>query len=461
MDYEYIKNEFIKLKREELEYIDSVVIISSNKILTEYEKICIYRKLKRYEDELNNIINNLSNKIYDDCKNKEIRRKDLKDMFIEFNLDNNFLSLLKFNNDTDKKYLLEKLGIDYDALRYRISFYDLIHFREYRMINLDLILNNQKLIENSIYIFVGYYDSSEDCYGPLFGNIDDYIYGLYENICSEYGYKKEVSKNMMDKFEKDNIIIYSKRYVNSNEVRKIFKEELLNINNNTIYDCVVNIQRRVDELNYARSPEYKEKMLLEKINKLYMKIKGECIDNELLYSGKFLDIIKETYRLPNNNIVVKEKVIKNKGKNSVIVIAITKNKEYIITIQNRIKDKIIVEFPSGYIEDNEDVLDGAKRELLEETGYISDDLFIIDEVYSSLGIDNSLSYIVIANNCIKNRDINVSDSEFITYDLFSKEELEYLINNNIMNGCMNKLAYYNLVQKCKKINDVNMKIKNK
>ena len=44
---------------------------------------------------------------------------------------------------------------------------------------------------------------------------------------------------------------------------------------------------------------------------------------------------------------------------------------------------------------------------------------------------------------------------------FSKEELEYLINNNIMNGCMNKLAYYNLVQKCKKINDVNMKIKNK
>ena len=29
--------------------------------------------------------------------------------------------------------------------------------------------------------------------------------------------------------------------------------------------------------------------------------------------------------------------------------------------------------------------------------------------------------------------------------LFSEEELDYLINKNIMNGAMNKLAYYNLV----------------
>ena len=57
-------------------------------------------------------------------------------------------------------------------------------------------------------------------------------------------------------------------------------------------------------------------------------------------------------------------------KNSVIVIAITQNKEYIITIQNRINNKLIVEFPSGYIENNENPINAAKRELYEETGAI-------------------------------------------------------------------------------------------
>ena len=109
------------------------------------------------------------------------------------------------------------------------------------------------------------------------------------------------------------------------------------------------------------------------------------------------------------------------------------------------KDKIIAEFPSGYIEDNEDILIAAKRELMEETGYTSNDLFIVDEAYTSVGIDNSISYIVVANNCIKSKDVNHDGTEFLTYDLFSKEELEYLINNNIMNGAMNKLAYYNLI----------------
>ena len=42
MNYEEVKNEFIKLKKEELAYIDQISKISKNKILSEYEKIEIY-----------------------------------------------------------------------------------------------------------------------------------------------------------------------------------------------------------------------------------------------------------------------------------------------------------------------------------------------------------------------------------------------------------------------------------
>ena len=51
MNYELVKKEFIKLKKEEFNYINHVSEISS-KTLTEEEKLEIHRTLKDYENKL-------------------------------------------------------------------------------------------------------------------------------------------------------------------------------------------------------------------------------------------------------------------------------------------------------------------------------------------------------------------------------------------------------------------------
>lgn len=441
MDYELIKSEFIKLKREELEYIDNIAKMSSNKILSESEKLEIYRALNNYQVKISEILKELRWKL--------AKEENLKELIIEFDLPKNYLSSINFLNDQDKKFILEELGIDVETLKFRLTYSTLRH--KYKGINPEVILNNQKLIENPIYIFCGYYDLREDYCRPYSEEHDNFLYGLYENINSRYQIE-EIPKKDMNKFEKDKIIIYSKRYVNSFEIREIFTEELLNTNNKTLDDCIIQTKNRIEELNYMRTPECKEKLLLDKINELYKKIKGEVIKEEILYSGNFIKLLRETYKLPNKNTMEKEKVIKNNGKNSVIIIAITQNKEYIITFQNRIKDKIIAEFPSGYIENGEDPISAAKRELKEETGYVTSNLFVVDEAYTCPGIDNSVTYIVIANNCIKTNEEKISDTELINYGLFSEQELDYLIYKNIMNGAMNKLAYYNLMNNTESFN---------
>ena len=113
------------------------------------------------------------------------------------------------------------------------------------------------------------------------------------------------------------------------------------------------------------------------------------------------------------------------------------------------------------MEINEDALEAAKRELEEETGYTSNDLFVVDGTYTSPGIDNSITYIVIANNCEKKCEPTNNGSELVNYGLFLEKELEYMANTNIIYGAMNKLAYYNLINNVETCNigNINSKIK--
>lgn len=457
MNYELIKIEFIKLKKEELEYIDNIANISIHKTLSDYEKLEIYRTLKNYEIRLNEAIKKIENYV---CENIPLTEENANKAIIEFDINKNYLSKANFNYKKQKEFILNDLGIDIESFKFKLTPLKIYRRLEYFGIDTDTILNNQKLIQNPIYVFCGYYNSSLECCGPCFGNEEDYLYGIYKPICSKYSdyrNREEIKKNKMSNFEKDKIIIHSKEYVNYFDIKEIFEEELLNIKNKTLNDCILETENRIEKLNYIRSPEYKEKIILDRINKLYLKVKGNLIQKEILYSGNFLDILSETYKLPNEKTVKKEKVIKNSGKNSVIVIAINQDKEYIITFQNRINDKIIAEFPAGYIENNETPIEAAKRELQEETGYVTNDLFMVDWAYTSPGIDNSITYIVIANNCIKTDKKNTNGTELINYGLFKETELEYLINKNIMNGAMNKLAYYNLINNVDDCNTINLK----
>lgn len=182
-----------------------------------------------------------------------------------------------------------------------------------------------------------------------------------------------------------------------------------------------------------------------KVNYLYDSVKAEHIDTRELYHGHFIDLIEEQYLLPNNKIIKRERIIKNKHKEAVIVIAITGDNKYILVAQNRINNKVSLEFPSGYIEDGETYIEGASRELLEETGYVSDSIHHLDSYYSQLGIDSSITHVVVANNCIKQHNQNLSPHEYINYMEFTFEELSELINENIINSVGNKLAFYELL----------------
>ena len=430
MDIEKLKKEFIKLKSEELEYLDNIAKLGYQKTFSQEEKLNIYRKLKFYENENARFYKLLSDILY------ESKEKNMDKVFIEIKLKDDFFNKVSDIFNRHRYLILRRYNINLETNSYILTIKDIIdeRYTKYRYEDFDYLFNNQELFEKPIYIFTYYDDHSDEYF--LF----DFTTGIYSDFV--YGDRKEISVKEMENFEKGKIIMRVTSCVDELEVRTIFREELLNENNKTLEDCANSTIIRVNKLNYLRSPEYKEKMLLEKITNLYEKVKGKLTKEEILYSGDFINLIKEIYSLPNNKTITREKIVKNGGKDSVIIVATDSNGNYILTFQTRINDKIIAEFPSGYIENGEDVIETAKRELKEETGYVSDNVTLLDESYYSVGIDNSVCCIVRMKNCVK--AFNVNPNENLTYGIFTEEELKYLLNNNIMCGSLNKLAYYSL-----------------
>ena len=436
MNIEEVKEEFIKLKKEELAFLDNIAKLGYQKTFSQEEKLNIYRKLKFYENENGRFYKLLSDILY------ESKEKNMGKVFIEIKLKDDFFNKVSDIFNRHRYLILRRYNINLENNSYILTVKDIINgnYTKYRYSDFDYLFNKQELFEKPIYIFLYYDDHSDECLLPSDWNLFDYSTGIYIDFV--YGDKKEISIKKMENFEKGKIIMRVTPRVDELEVRTIFREELLNENNKTLEDCANSTMIRVNELNYLRSSEYKEKMLLEKITNIYEKVKGKLTKEEILYSGDFINLIKEVYSLPNNKTIIREKIVKNGGKDSVIIVATDSNENYILTFQTRINDKIIAEFPSGYIENGEDVIEAAKRELKEETGYVSDNVTILDNSYYSVGIDNSICYVVRIKNSIK--AFNVNPNENLTYGIFTEEELKYLLNNNIMCGSLNKLAYYSL-----------------
>ena len=170
-------------------------------------------------------------------------------------------------------------------------------------------------------------------------------------------------------------------------------------------------------------------------------------DMVLSSDSKFITLKRGYYNLNNGKTIDRESVVKNVGSGcAAYIFAVTKEKKILLVIHPRIvlptDDKISVEIPAGYIEKGENSIDAAKRELLEETGYTTDNIFMVDSYYPSFGISGERIDLFLAIDCEKVSDLNLDFDEYIVNELVSLEEFKFLIDNNYIKGANERLGYY-------------------
>jgi 8-oxo-dGTP pyrophosphatase MutT (NUDIX family) len=139
------------------------------------------------------------------------------------------------------------------------------------------------------------------------------------------------------------------------------------------------------------------------------------------------DVLMKEYIKPDQKTCFSASVLK--CPNWANIIAMNDEDKILLIRQFRFgTDKIEIEIPGGVLESNEDPLIGAKRELEEETGYISDHWQQIGFVDANPAIMTNKCYSFLAKNIKTTGQTHFDEDEDIESFFATESEVQTLIS---------------------------------
>jgi ADP-ribose pyrophosphatase len=155
-----------------------------------------------------------------------------------------------------------------------------------------------------------------------------------------------------------------------------------------------------------------------------MDLKETRLDSELMYDGNFIQVRKDNVLLPDGAVSSRE-YINHPG--AVAVLALLDNGNLVMERQYRYApQREFIELPAGKIDHGEDILACAKRELLEETGYVASEWIHLTTAWPCIGYaDERMEYFLARE--LTHQGSTLDDGEFLeVFELSLQEAIEWI-----------------------------------
>lgn len=173
----------------------------------------------------------------------------------------------------------------------------------------------------------------------------------------------------------------------------------------------------------------------------------EITNKELIGTYGTGYLTKNVYKITLNNgkTYLSEQILKKGGNGNAVVIIGLADKSVILVRELRPNiGTLVTEFPAGMIENNEEPVKTAKRELEEETGYTSDDISLVEWHYQDQGCSKAKIYTFLARNCYKNCEQKLDDDEVLKPLIVPVEKLDVMFLEDVFKDANSKIAYFTL-----------------
>lgn len=170
-----------------------------------------------------------------------------------------------------------------------------------------------------------------------------------------------------------------------------------------------------------------------------------------IHKWKNIQLIEEDAQLPNG-ATVRHTTIAHPG--AAVILPITSDNKIVLLKQFRPSlKKWILELPAGTIENNEQPIECAYRELAEETGFQANQLHSLGQCTPLAGFCDEIQHLFVARDLVSLKSLNLDADEVIevlTADLQTIEQWirEDKITDSKTIACLSKAKLCGYLEQC-------------
>ena len=155
----------------------------------------------------------------------------------------------------------------------------------------------------------------------------------------------------------------------------------------------------------------------------------KTLSQKYLFQSPWLSVRQDKIALPNGDIV--DDYIVTERKSVALIAMLNADNELLIKKEYRYPlDIALWELPGGTFNENENPLNCAKRELLEETGFVSNDWSLLGSFYEYPTKDNYQVNLFLAKNAFQLKEKEDNPMEVIDYQFITVEKAKQMVLQN-------------------------------